>query len=321
MDRIKELLTFLRERNDFISGDYIAHMIGISRTAIWKYMNQLESLGYTVDKLKGKGYKLIESPDKLYSWEIDRFRDTETLGGKIIYKSMVDSTNIFAFGLALGGEPEGTVVVAESQKAGKGRLGRVWFSPPERNLYISVILRPAIHPSKVYPITFLSSLAVYDAIRDLGIEPSLKWPNDVLIRGKKVSGTLIELSTEAEMVRFVVVGVGCNINMSREEMDEVIRQKATSLSIETKKACQRAVICGNLLTNLERYYTLFKKEGGETEICAIWEKRAAIKGKYLEINQMGTDYKGICEGINTDGAILLREKGVTKKIIAGDVNF
>jgi BirA family biotin operon repressor/biotin-[acetyl-CoA-carboxylase] ligase len=320
MDRIKELLTFLREKNDFISGDYIAHKIGISRTAIWKYINQLELLGYTLEKLKGKGYKLVDSPDRLYSWEIDTCLDSETIGRKIIYKDVVDSTNLYAFKLALGGEPEGTAVVAESQKIGKGRLGRVWFSPPEKNLYVSVILRPNIHPSRVYPITFLSSLAVYDTIEALGLTPALKWPNDVLIKGKKVSGTLLELSTEAEMVRFVVVGIGCNINMTQEEMGEEIRLKATSLSTEAKKTYKRAAICGNLFTNLEKYYTIFR-EKGETEICSIWEKRAAITGKYLEITQMGVHYSGICEGIGTEGAILLNENGVTKKIIAGDVNF
>ncbi len=320
MDRIKELLVFLHEKNDYISGDYIAHKIGISRTAIWKYINQLEALGYDIEKLKGKGYKLVGGPDKLYSWEIDRFLDSEILGRRVIYKDVVDSTNLFAFKLALGGEPEGTAVVAESQKVGKGRLGRVWFSPAGKNLYASVILRPGIHPSRVYPITFLSSLAVYDTIQALGIEPTLKWPNDVLIKGRKVSGTLLELSTEAEMVRFVVVGIGCNINMTEEEMGDEIRLKATSLSMETKKFYQRAAICGNLFTNLEKYYTIFR-EKGETEICNIWEKRAAITGKYLEITQMGTSYKGVCEGIGVDGAILLNENGVTKKIIAGDVNF
>ncbi|MBA4418255.1 MAG: biotin--[acetyl-CoA-carboxylase] ligase [Syntrophus sp. (in: bacteria)] len=320
MDRIKELLTFLREKNDFISGDYIAGKIGISRTAIWKYINQIEQAGYEIAKLKGKGYRLIQGPDRLYSWEIDRFLDTGVIGRKVIYKENVDSTNLLAFRLALGGEPEGTCVVAESQNVGKGRLGRVWFSPERKNLYLSVILRPHIHPSRVYPITFLSSLAIYDTIKALGMEPTLKWPNDVLIQGRKVSGTLLELSTEAEMIRFVIVGIGLNINMTEEEMGDEIQRKATSLLMETKKIYERASVCGRLLTNLEKYYTIFT-EKSELEICSIWEKRAAIKGKYLEIVQMGTHYKGICEGIGTDGAILLNENGTTKKIIAGDVNF
>ncbi len=320
MDRIKELLEFLREKDDFVSGDYIAGKIGISRTAVWKYINQLEHLGYDIAKAKGRGYHLLKGPDKLYPWEIDKDLETLFTGRRIIYKDTVDSTNLVAFRLALAGEPEGSVVVAESQNSGKGRLGRVWFSPEGRNLYLSLILRPGVHPSRIYPVTFLSSLAVYDTIRTLGAEPTLKWPNDVLIKGKKVCGTLLELSTEAELVRFVVVGIGFNVNMKQEEMSEEIKLKATSLSIETKKVYERAAVCGMLLSNLEKYYRIFK-EKGESEICDIWQDRAAIKGKYLEIVQMGEIHRGTCEGIDRDGAMLLSEDGVMKKIIAGDVSF
>lgn len=321
MDRIKEVLTYLRQKGDYTSGDYIATKIGISRTAIWKYMKQLERMGYRIVKLKGKGYRLIETPDKLYPWEIDRHLDTQFIGKKVIYKENIDSTNTSAFRLALGGEPEGACIIAETQEAGKGRLGRKWFSPVGKNLYLSVVLRPKIHPSLVYPITFISSLAVYDTIEmSTGIQPTLKWPNDVLIKGKKVCGTLIELSTEADLVRFVIVGIGFNINMKEEEIDKDIQQKATSLFMETKKIYERASVCGILLTNLEKYYSVFEKKG-EKEICEIWEKQAAIKGKYMEITQTGESYKGVSEGIDRDGAMLLNINGQIKKIIAGDVNF
>ncbi len=320
MDRVKELLEFLRRTDGFVSGDYIAGEIGISRTAVWKHMNQLEDMGYEIIKAKGKGYNLVKGPDKLYPWEIDRYLETGYVGRKIVHKELVDSTNLLGFRLALAGEPEGTVVVAETQGMGKGRLGRVWFSPESRNLYLSVILRPHVHPSRIYPVTFLSSLAVHDTIRALGAEPSLKWPNDVLIGGKKVCGTLLELSTEAEMVRFVVVGIGFNVNMEQGEMSDDIRQKATSLSMETKKVFERAEVCGKLLSNLEKYYEVFRTKS-EGEICRIWEERASIRGKYLEIVQMGETHRGVCEGIDGDGAIVLNEGGEMKKIIAGDVNY
>ena len=156
--------------------------------------------------------------------------------------------------------------------------------------------------------------------RTLGAEPTLKWPNDVLIKGRKVCGTLIELSTEAEMVRFVVVGIGLNINMKPAELSDEIRDKATSLFMETKKVYERAAVCGMLLSNLEKYYEVFK-EKSESEICSIWEKRADIKGKYLEIVQMGEVHKGISEGIDRDGAVLINEEGTVRKIIAGDVSY
>jgi len=321
MDRSKEVLIYLRNAKNYVSGDHMSGNMGISRTAVWKHINHLEQLGYTISKLKGKGYCLVATPDKLYAWEIEQHLKTEVIGKKVIYKDVVDSTNTYAFRLALGGETEGTCIIAETQKTGKGRLGRKWFSPVGKNLYISIVLRPHIPPQNVYPITFLSSLAVYDTITAItDVEPILKWPNDVLIAGRKVCGTLLELSTEADMVRFVIVGIGLNINMGEHEVDDEIKDKATSLLVQTKKAFERAQVCGILLTNLERYYNIFREKGSE-EICLIWEDRAKIKGKYLEITQMGESFKGISEGIDMDGAMLLNIDGKTKKIIAGDVSF
>ncbi|HQM77202.1 MAG TPA: biotin--[acetyl-CoA-carboxylase] ligase [Syntrophorhabdaceae bacterium] len=321
MDRMSEILRFLRDANDYISGDTISTELGISRTAVWKYINQLEKKGYGISKLKGKGYSLVNIPDKLFPWEINRYLHN-SFTKEIIYKETIDSTNTYAFKLALTGKPEeGTCVVAESQKSGKGRLNRTWFSPAYQNIYLSVILRPPVHPSKVYPITFLSSLAVYDTVKDLtGLPPTLKWPNDVLINGKKVCGTLLEISTEADMVSFVIIGIGFNINMDAQHTDESIKDKATSLYMETDKTYNRTYVCAVLLSMLERYYSVFL-EKGEREICNIWESKALIKGKYIEINQMTEVFRGISEGIDIDGAMLLNINGEVKKIIAGDVLF
>lgn len=321
MDNLGEVLRHLRDTSGFISGDHIAGELGVSRTAVWKYMNQLERYGYTIEKSKGKGYRLVLVPDKLYGWEVDRFRSSARIGSKIVHRDVVDSTNNYAYKQALTGEAEGTCVIAEVQEKGKGRLGRKWSSPEGKNVYLSVILRPSIHPSLIYPATFLSSLAVADTIQQLtGLEATLKWPNDVLIGPKKISGTLIELSTEAEMVKFVIIGIGLNINMDVKDLDSEIRSKATSFLIETKKTWERSRVCGILLTNLELYYEVFKNDGPRA-ICDIWQERARIQGKYLEINQMGEIFKGIAKGIDKDGAILLEIDGITKKILAGDVNF
>ncbi len=321
MDRIREILNFLRKKNDYISGDFISTTLGISRTAIWKYIHQLEHLGYDIEKLKGKGYKLVKTPDRLYTWEIERYLNTDFIGKKIIYKEKVDSTNSSAFKLALDGASEGTCVLADTQNAGRGRLNRIWFSPPGKNLYLSIILKPPVHPSNVYPVTFLSSLAVYDTIKTVtGIEPTLKWPNDLLINGKKICGTLLELSIETDMVKFVIVGIGLDINMREKEIKEGIDQKATSLFMETKILYERARVCGILLSNLEMYYLLFKKNG-EDLICRTWEERSSIVGKYMEINQSGIKYKGVSQGIDNKGALLLNIEGNIKRIIAGDVIF
>ncbi len=318
MNRTREVLGFLRQSSDFVSGDYMAAQLDVTRTAVWKCLRQLEQMGYVFEKLKGRGYRLDVVPDRLYPWEIERHLNSTSIGRSIVYKESVDSTNALAFRLALGGAAEGTCVVAETQSAGKGRLQRKWHSPYAKNIYMSVVLRPILHPSRVYPLTFISSLAVYDTLTALGVTPRLKWPNDVLIDTKKICGTLIELSTEADSVRFVVVGIGFNVNMTRAEMDPEIRDKATSLLVETKNRFERARICGMLLGALETYYQVLKTDGVD-EICRLWEERAQTKGRYMEITQMDNIYRGISRGIDRDGAILLEEDGRVTRVIAGDV--
>lgn len=319
MNRIGEILTFLREGHEYVSGDYIAGRMKVSRTAIWKYIKHLEGLGYRIDKVRGKGYYLKAVPDRLFPWEIEPHLRTSFVGREIVYRDSLESTNSLSYSLALRNASEGTVVVAESQEAGKGRLQRPWFSPYAKNLYISVIFRPRLHPSRIYPLTFMSSLAVFDTLASIGIQAQLKWPNDVLVHGKKICGTLTELSTEADAVRFVVIGIGFNVNMKRIELIEEIRTTATSLLMETKKTFERARVCGMLLTNMEKYYGVVSDQGTE-QICKIWENRAGIKGKVLEVVQMDRTYRGISEGIDLDGGLLLNVDGKVTKIIAGDVS-
>ncbi|HPU29515.1 MAG TPA: biotin--[acetyl-CoA-carboxylase] ligase [Syntrophorhabdaceae bacterium] len=321
MDNIKKIVEILKAHKDYISGDYISEILGVSRTAVWKYIKSLEKYGYRINTLKGKGYMLEKTPGAPLPWEIERFLNTKTIGREIIYKKTIDSTNSFAFKLALSGKPEGTCVIAEAQNSGRGRMQRTWFSPDGKNLYLSVILRPYIEPAKIYPITFISCLAVYDTIEMVSeIVPALKWPNDVLLNKKKVCGTLIEISAESDMVNFVIAGIGLNINMEEKDLIEDIRYKATSLYMETKKVYDRAYICGLMFNFFEKYYDIFKKAGG-SEICRLWEERARINGKFIEVNQMGEILKGISNGIDSTGALLLNIEGKTKRVIAGDIMF
>ncbi len=318
MNRIREILGFMREAPDYVSGDLMGSKLSISRTAVWKCLKQLEQMGYRFEKLKGKGYRLSGVPDRLYPWEIECHLGTRLLGRSIVYNDTVSSTNAVAFRLALSGCPEGTCVVAEKQESGRGRLQRTWYSPHARNIYLSAVLRPQMHPAEVYPITFISSLAVYDTLRQAGVEARLKWPNDVLVGAKKISGTLIELSTEADAVRFVVVGIGLNVNMDEADMHEDIRETATSMRMEAKNHFERSRICGMLLGNLERYYDTIQRQGVR-EICRLWEESAKAKGTFMEITQMDRTYRGICEGIDRDGAILIKQDGRIVRVIAGDV--
>lgn len=321
MDNISKIIAILREHKDYVSGDRISEMLGISRTAVWKCIKNLEKYGYIINTLKGKGYMLEKAPGAPLPWEIRRFLETKTIGKEIIYKKSVDSTNSLAFKLALAGKSEGTCIIAESQQAGRGRLNRTWHSPAGKNLYLSVILRPHIEPSRIYPITFISCLAVFDTIETVSeTVPVLKWPNDVLLNGKKVCGTLLEISAETDMVKFVIAGIGLNVNMEENELAEDIKDRATSLYMETKRVYDRSYVCGEMLNNFEKYYEIFNEYGGN-EICRLWEKKAKINGKYIEVNQLGEILKGISEGIDSTGALLLNIGGETKRIIAGDTTF
>jgi BirA family transcriptional regulator, biotin operon repressor / biotin---[acetyl-CoA-carboxylase] ligase len=318
MNRAGEILASFREPGAYVSGAEIAARMAVTRTAVWKYLRQLEQMGYVFETLRGTGYRLKTTPDRLYPWEIERHLHTTIIGKEIVYRDTVDSTNALAFQLALSGCQDGTCVIAESQSAGKGRLQRHWCSPHAKNLYVSIVLRPEVHPSRIYPLSFISSLAVFDALASLGVKPRLKWPNDVLVGSKKVCGTLIELSTEADRVRFVVIGIGLNINMDSGDMEPAVAGIATSLFLETKKRFERAPICGILLNGLEKYYDLAGQLGME-EVCRLWEERAEVKGTYMEVRQMDRVYRGISEGIDKDGALLLNENGNVTRVIAGDV--
>jgi len=318
MNRADAILAFLRGSETYVSGDSIASRLRITRTAVWKQLKHLEKMGYTFEKLKGAGYRLLSAPDRLYPWEIERFLETSFVGREIVYRDSLDSTNALAFRLAIEGANEGTCVVAESQSAGRGRLSRQWYSPHAKNLYVSVVLRPSVHPASVYPLSFISSLAAFDTLKRAGVEPRLKWPNDVLIGSRKVCGTLIDLSIEADAVRFVVVGIGLNINMDRRDMDADLADRATSLLMETKNCFERARICGILLGSLETYYERGRREGLE-RICSLWEEQAKVRGTYMEISQMDRVFRGVSEGIDRDGALLLNENGVVTRVIAGDV--
>jgi BirA family biotin operon repressor/biotin-[acetyl-CoA-carboxylase] ligase len=231
----------------------------------------------------------------------------------------VDSTNRLAFELAAAGCAEGTCVVAETQTGGKGRLQRRWHSPYGKNIYLSCVLRPRLLSTEVSPLAFVSCLAVFDTVKSAGVEPRLKWPNDVLTPdGRKLSGTLVELSAKGPAVRFVVVGIGLNVNMGLDDMDAEIADTATSLFIETRNCFERAAVCGILLNNLEKYYEI-ASSAGVSEICRLWEERAKVRGTYMEIRQTDRVYRGVSEGLAADGALLISENGAVTRVIAGDV--
>lgn len=318
-----EILQLLRERSSvFVSGEEISRRLRITRTAVWKRMRNLRTLGYVIEATPRAGYRLIQSPDLLLPSEILPSLGTKWMGKRIHYFNTIDSTNSAAYQLALEGARQGEVVIAESQEKGRGRLGRQWISPPLLNLYLSVILRPDILPHQASLITLLAAVATADAIEKYsGLRPSIKWPNDLLLRKRKVAGLLNEIHSETDHVHFVILGMGVNLNVDEKGFPRAIRVKATSLKREMGRSVSRRAFAVLVLEELERWYETFLKGGG-SPVLKAWRERARIQGKRVRVTSFGEVLIGRAVDIDSDGALILTAKGEKRKrIVAGDIEY
>jgi BirA family biotin operon repressor/biotin-[acetyl-CoA-carboxylase] ligase len=305
-----------------ISGEELGSILKISRTAVWKRIKTLKELGYRINAVPSRGYRLVSSPDMLIAEEISAGLETRRIGSNIIRFEKTDSTNLTAFQLGEQGAEEGTVVIAEEQSRGKGRLGRHWESPGGVNLYCSIILRPPIMPSMAPQFTLLSSVAVAQTIETTtSLLPRIKWPNDILVNGMKVSGMLNEMSAETEKINFIVLGIGVNLNMRREQFPNDLRHPASSLFLESGNTVNRVEFTRALLTAYDLLYDVYLNEG-IAPIREQWIARSAFLGKKVKISFQGNESSGIAAGVDDDGALLLeRNDGGIEKVLAGDVSI
>jgi len=310
----------LRGKEMHLSGTEISKALGISRSAIWKHIRSLRREGYQIEARPARGYRLLAVPQHPTQWEIQADLGTEQFGKDIYVFSEVDSTNVVAFRLVMQGAQEGTVVLAESQTRGKGRLGRRWESPAGSNIYLSIILRPKIPPTKLPLITLMAAVACAEAIEEVaGLLPTIKWPNDLLIKGKKLGGILTEADMEMDVINFVVVGIGINCNMTRTSFPPSIQDTATSLQEALGREISRLPLIRAILRNLEQWYTVLVQGRGR-EIRRRWKELSHIGGKGIAVTFMGTVVEGTALDIDDDGALLVQVGGGgVKRIVAGDV--
>lgn len=312
----ERIIQFLKESDGYISGEEISQRLNMSRAAIWKHMQELRSQGYEIAAVPHLGYQLVMCPDKLLSFEIQSGLNTKIIGKKIIVLDTVTSTMDEAFRLGMENCPEGTVVCAEAQSKGRGRLGRVWTSPRSKGLYFSLVLRPSIPLNQLAQLTLMSAVALAEAIESISkLKPLIKWPNDILWEGHKLAGILTELRAESDQVKFVVVGIGLNVNTSLNQLGS----GAGSLKVAAGHSFDRAQVFQCILRSLEKGY--LKLLGHEfSGIMDEWKKRSATLNKRVRI----TDSAGIIEGqaidLDEDGALLIRkDNGLVIKKSAGDV--
>ena len=319
-NRILEL--FQQQSDRYLSGEEICRDLGISRSAVWKQIRQLRQLGYEIEAVPSKGYALRSTPDALIPAAISTGLETDIVGRDIICLGRTDSTNTQARMLAEQGAVEGTVVIADQQSSGKGRMGRFWISPPAVNLYLSVVLKPVVPLRYATQLTFLTAVAVAEAIEESGdFSPQLKWPNDVLLGGKKVAGLLNELNAETEQIHFLVLGIGVNLNMPAEQFPADLRSPATSLLVERGEPVSRLSFTRTLLRRIDRLYALYM-EKGFAPILSAWEKRCHMVGRRVEVDYQDYRLTGRVSGLDEVGALLLElPGGKTERVLAGDVRL
>lgn len=321
-----DILTLLRNSADYVSGQQLCDQFGVSRTAVWKVINQLKEEGYQIESVPRKGYRLLESPaDILSRSEIASRLHTKWAGRKLYYVDSTGSTNTDAKRYAEEGDPHGTTVVADMQTAGKGRRGRKWQSPSGINTYFTILLKPSFTPDKASMLTLVMALSVAEAIEEITeLKADIKWPNDIVVNKRKVVGMLTEMSTTPEMdeIQYVVVGVGVNVNNSSvEEFPEEIRQTATSLKIESGQQINRAILLEHILTRFEHNYEKFERTLDLSELIVDYQKHLVNVDAQVRVLDPAGEYIGISRGINKTGELIVeKEDGGVVNVYAGEVS-
>jgi len=318
--KILELLQLLSANPMIVvSGTRLAKQIGVSRYTVWRWVNKLRALGVDVKGHARTGYHLQKSADVLIPAVLRRRLEGIPFGKHIHHFFKIGSTNDVALELGHSGEPNGSVVLAEQQTAGRGRVGRAWHSEKSNGIYMSVLLRPAITPIEAPLITLVAGLAARDAVAELtGTAPDLRWPNDLLLNGKKIGGILTEMHAEPDRVHFVVVGTGLNVN--HESLPADLRGAATSLRIETGKMHSRTEIVVRALHRLDGYYNDFLRQGAEPILRRFAEVSSFCDGKRVRVATAKETFLATTAGLEPSGVLRVRrENGKTEPVLAGDV--
>ncbi len=302
-----------------VLGPKIASEIGVTRSTVWMWMEKLRSLGVEIKGVPSSGYQLVKIPDVLVPSLIRPELDDNQIGHNIVHYFRVGSTNDAALQLASRDAPHGTVVVAEEQTSGRGRLGRTWYSEPSSGIYVSVILRPPLQPAAAPVLTLMAGVAAQQTLTSAtGLAVDIRWPNDLLVGGKKVCGILTEMSAELDRLHAVVLGIGINVNHA--EMPPELKKIATSLRMESHKTWSRVQILIALLRELEKHYGLLLADGNES-ITRRWAAASSYaEGKRIRVVQGHDEFQATTAGLEPGGALrVLRDDGREHLLVAGEI--
>lgn len=316
----EEILRLLRSADGYISGQELCNRFGVSRTAVWKTINQLKEAGYEIEAQQNKGYRLMAAPDLMTEAEIKSLMHTEWVAKEVLYFDTIDSTNTKAQELAEKGYPSGTLVVADKQESGKGRRGRSWVSPSGTGIFMTLMIKPDINPNNASMLTLVAALAVAKAITSVtGEEAMIKWPNDIVVNGKKVCGILTEMNAQFDYINHIVVGIG--INVHNESFPEEISQMASSLMIEAGgKRFHRAQIIAETMSYFEQYYDTFLKTQDLSALVREYDELLVNRNKSVRVLDPKEPFDGKAMGITPKGELIVDTWESRKLVSSGEVS-
>ncbi len=315
----EKILQLLRESDGFLSGQEICEQFGVSRTSIWKAIRQLEGMGYEIEAVRNKGYRLCSEPDFLTAECVQKYLCTEWAARRICVLDSVDSTNNEVKRQAEAGAGQGLLVIGEQQTAGRGRRGRVWESPKGDGIFMSLLLKPDIAPVHASMLTLVMGMAVRDALETLGVPGvQIKWPNDIICSGRKVCGILTEMSAQVDYINYIVIGVG--INVHNRDFPEEVEHMATSVFLQTGKQICRAQLVAECMLQFERYYAVFSKTEDLSGLLDEYQTYLVNCDRQVRVLDLKKDYTGVARGINANGELLVETEDGLRSVSAGEVS-
>lgn len=315
-------MILLQNQESFISGEEISRELGVSRTAVWKAIGQLREAGFEVDSVSNRGYRLSEIPDRLHATVLRYYLHTRKLGQEIEIYDSIDSTNTRAKELAQEGAVHGTLVAAEEQQTGRGRLGRSWNSPAGVGIWMSLILRPAFPPRFAPRMTVLAGLAVLRAIEaTTGLQAAIKWPNDMILNSKKVCGILTEMQADPDFIEFVIAGIGMNVNTPKESFPEELWNSATSLLIESGQPVDRCQLLAAILDALEVLYDEYEASMNFSGIIQEYKENCITLGQPVRVISAAGEWEGRAVDLTDDCELVVElADGTRRTVFSGDVS-
>jgi BirA family biotin operon repressor/biotin-[acetyl-CoA-carboxylase] ligase len=321
---VKERIIRIMEqrRGSFVSGEELSRLLDVSRTAVWKHIEALRKDGYSFEAVPKRGYRLVQVPDRLRPERIRELLRTKTFGRTLHVYDALDSTQTKAHELVEQGAAEGTLVIAEQQTAGRGRMGRTWHSPPGSGIYMSLILKPRIPLHFTPQLTLLAAVALCRGIQRItDVTVGIKWPNDLLARGKKMSGILLESNAEDERLRYIVAGMGIGVNLQPDDYPPELRSVATSLAIEAGRRFERETIIAAVLDEFEALYAMYHEQGF-APIRLLWEANSVSLHRPLRVRTPSGELEGIAESLNESGGLNVRmPDGTLTVVYSGEVEL